>query len=301
MTGIKRILAIAGNRQRLDGGAMYGNVPKAVWQKWSKPDELNRINLACRCLYLETDSGKKILFETGIGAFFEPKLKERFGVVEDTNVLIKNLKIQGVSQDEIDAVVLSHLHFDHAGGLLTDYVPEKKRGLLFPKAKYYVGLTHWERAVQPHFRDRASFVPEMVELLKQSGRLELVAGAEHPDLSPLVTFRYSNGHTPGLMLSEIHLPEGPLVFVADLIPGLPWAHLPVTMGYDRYPELLIEEKSKLLAELAGVNGRLFFTHDEFESCARVRVVSPASEHAPSTVTSTSHNSRTTYVCEPCPL
>lgn len=249
---------------------MYGNVPKVLWQKWSVPDELNRINLACRCLYVETDTGRKILFETGIGSFFSPKLKERYGVVEEGHQLLKNLAAIGIKHEDIDGVVLSHVHFDHAGGLLGEYQEGKRPELLFPKAKYYVGLEHWERAIKVHFRDRASFVPELNELLQNSGRLQLIYGREDSDLSPLVTFRYSHGHTPGLMLSEIYLDSGPLVFVADLIPGLPWVHLPVTMGYDRSPELLIDEKQSLLKELLKVNGKLFFTHDEFTPCAAVK-------------------------------
>lgn len=267
---VVRLASIEGNCQKLDGGAMYGNAPKAVWQKWSLPDEQNRINLACRCLYVETDTGRKILFETGIGSFFAPKLKERYGVVEDGHRLLKNLAAIGVSQEDIDGVVLSHMHFDHAGGLITEYQEGRKPTLLFPKAKYYVGLEHWERALKPHFRDRASFVPELNELLQNSGRLQLIYGREDSDLSPLVIFRYSNGHTPGLMLSEICLDSGPLVFVADLIPGLPWVHLPITMGYDRSPELLIDEKQSLLTKLLQSNGKVFFTHDEFTPCAAIK-------------------------------
>lgn len=270
MLKVKRLVSIEGNRQKLDGGAMYGNVPRILWQNWSKPDELGRIELACRCLFLESTDGKKILFETGIGSFFEPRLKQRFGVVEDQHQLLINLKSMGISEDDLDAVVLSHLHFDHAGGLLSAYREDEPRRLLFPNAKYYVGLEHWERAVKPHFRDRASFVPKLNELLENSSRLKLVYGEDEPDLSPLITFRYSSGHTPGLMLSEIHLESGPLVFVADLIPGLPWVHLPVTMGYDRYPEKLIDEKRVLLEELLSSDGKLFFTHDESEACARIK-------------------------------
>lgn len=264
-----KLHAIAGNTQKLDGGAMYGNAPKELWQKWSPPDDKNRITLACRALLVETDDGRRLLFETGIGAFFEPKLKERFGVVETEHVLLKNLNSLGIRPEDVDAVVLSHLHFDHAGGLLSAYGEGEPR-LVFPRAEFYVGEEHWQRAQNPHPRDKASFVPVLNELLKNSGRLNLVANDGRSDLSPLVTFRFSNGHTPGLMLSEIRTSQGPLVFVADLIPGLPWTQLPITMGYDRYPELLINEKTELLADLATRHGCVFFTHDPNVPCAAIK-------------------------------
>jgi glyoxylase-like metal-dependent hydrolase (beta-lactamase superfamily II) len=263
-----KLFAIDGNTQKLDGGAMYGNAPRAVWEAWSPPDEKNRIDLACRALLVVTDDGKRILFEAGIGAFFEPKLRERFGVVESEHLLLKNLAAVGVAPEAIDTVVLSHLHFDHAGGVLSAWGDGEPR-LVFPNAKYYVGRTHWERARHPHSRDRASFIPVLNQLLADSGRLVLVGDDGESDLAPLVRFRFSNGHTVGLMLAEVRLAGGPLVFVADLIPGLPWVHAPITMGYDRYPELLIDEKTKLLDELVGESGKIFFTHDPSSACGVV--------------------------------
>src|SRR5690606_32378969 len=135
--------------QRLDGGAMFGNAPKAVWQGWIAPDDKNRIPLACRCL-LVRDAGRTILFETGIGAFFEPAMRERFGVVESRHVLLDSLAAQGVAPEDIDVIVLSHLHFDHAGGLLTAFAPGAAPALVFPRAHYVVGAEAWDRAVTPH-------------------------------------------------------------------------------------------------------------------------------------------------------
>jgi glyoxylase-like metal-dependent hydrolase (beta-lactamase superfamily II) len=255
-----RLWSIEGNRQRLDGGAMFGNVPRSLWAKWVSPDEENRIELACRCLLVEDLDGRNVLFETGIGAFFPPKLKARYGVFEDEHVLLKSLAARGIGHENVDIVVLSHLHFDHAGGLLAAYEEGRPPQLLFPRARYVVSKRAWERARSPHPRDRASFIPELPELLGRSGRLEIVDRAYSTILGRAVQFHYSDGHTPGLLLAEIG-GDGGVVFCSDLIPGRAWVHLPVTMGYDRYPELLIDEKQDFLADKIARGVRLCFTHD----------------------------------------
>ena len=264
-----RISSIEGNRQRLDGGAMFGNAPRALWSRWLEPDEHNRIELACRAILAEDLDGKRVLFETGIGLFFEPRLRSRYGVFEDEHALLRSLKGRGVSHEDIDVVVLSHLHFDHAGGMLTAYREGEALELLFPNARYLVSVEGWERARNPHPRDRASFIPELTSLLESSGRLNLVEGEYSPVLGQSVRFRYSHGHTPGLMLAEIG-GDGGVVFCADLIPGRPWVHVPVTMGYDRYPEQLIDEKRAFLQDKVARGVRLFFTHDA--DCAMARPV-----------------------------
>ena len=256
-----RLTPVLGNSQRLDGGSMYGNCPRAVWERWSKPDELGRIELACRALLIETDD-RRILLETGIGAFFEPKLKERFGVVEEDHRLLANLRSKGIDPDSIDCVVLSHLHFDHAGGLLSAWKEDKSPELLFPNAKVVVGEQAWERALQPHARDRASFIPALNKMLQESGRLHVSKGDDAELLlGEGFRFHLSDGHSPGLLLTEVPSASGPLLFASDLIPGAPWVHLPITMGYDRFPEQLIDEKRRILGDLHERAGGLCFTHD----------------------------------------
>jgi glyoxylase-like metal-dependent hydrolase (beta-lactamase superfamily II) len=255
-----RLWSIEGNRQRLDGGAMFGNAPRTLWQSWLAADEQHRVTLACRGLLVEGLDGRRVLFETGIGAFFEPRLKERYGILETGHALLDSLAARGLSHEDIDIVVLSHLHFDHAGGLLAAWEESQPRRLLFPNARFIVSAAAFARAAQPHPRDHASFIPELPQLLEASGRLELVDGERSPLLGDAVRLRYSEGHTPGLMLAEIG-GDGGVVFCSDLIPGRPWVHLPVSMGFDRYPERLIDEKRALLDEWIARGLRLFFAHD----------------------------------------
>ncbi|MCW5589785.1 MAG: MBL fold metallo-hydrolase [Legionellales bacterium] len=260
--------SVLGNSQRLDGGAMFGNAPKAVWQQWMEVDELNRVTLTCRALLIR-DQGKTILLETGIGNFFDPKLKERYGVIEADHILLTQLAHHNISHEDIDFIILSHLHFDHAGGLLTAWQADQEPQLLFPNAQFLVGKTAWERACDPHVRDRASFLPHLNRLLSESQRLVIIEGESCELLGNNYRFHISHGHTPGMLLTEINTAEGPLVFAADLIPGTPWVHLPITMGYDRYPELLINEKKILLEYLVKHNGRLFYTHDPKTAMSQV--------------------------------
>lgn len=256
-----RVSSLLGNSQRLDGGAMFGNAPRALWQRWCLPDDLGRIALSCRSFLVE-DGHQRILLEAGVGAFFDPSSKDRYGVVESEHVLLRSLARAGLTAEDIDVVVLSHLHFDHAGGLLSPYSPDAPLELAFPNARIVVGDVAWRRAKDPHPRDRASFIQELPDLLERSGRLEVVPdGAERSRAAgERLRLMRSDGHTPGMLLSLLEGRKQRAIFCADLVPGAPWVHLPITMGYDRYPELLIDEKREIY-EALGLGTCLLFTHD----------------------------------------
>ena len=264
------LLSVEGNRQRLDGGAMFGNAPRPVWERWIAPDAVGRIPLACRA-FVVRHAGRVILLETGIGLCFPPALRARYGVEGDVAALPASLAAHGLTPDDVDVVVLSHLHFDHAGGMVTPWQDGGTPTLAFPRATVVVSEAAWHRARHPHPRDRASYLPELPPLLEAAGRLEVVptGATTTPALGPEVRLHHSDGHTPGLLLTEVPLADGPAVFASDLIPGRPWVHVPITMGYDRFPELLIDEKAALLTDLVARGGRLLFTHDPDVAMARV--------------------------------
>jgi glyoxylase-like metal-dependent hydrolase (beta-lactamase superfamily II) len=264
-----QLYSVPGNIYKLDGGAMFGNAPKALWERWMPADGQNRISLATRPL-LAVLKEATILFEAGIGAYLEPRLRERFGVDEPEHMLLKSLAGRGVSPEQVTHVFLTHLHFDHAGGLLSAWHEGREPGLLFPNAQYYVSEAAWERANHPHLRDRASFIPQLNELLKKSGRLTVFEPKEAFSFDELEFGCFpSEGHTPGLMCFDLHYKGGRLVYVSDLIPGQPWVHLPISMGYDRFPELLIEEKSNLLATLEKKDTWIYYVHDPEIALSRV--------------------------------
>lgn len=264
----RRLWSVEGNAQRLDGGAMFGNAPRELWARWAEPDALNRVPLACRAL-LVVEEQRTVLFESGIGAFFEPRLRDRYGVVEDEHRLLASLAAVGLQPTDVDVVVLSHLHFDHAGGILAAYEPERPPTLVFPNARYVVGRDAFARAREPHPRDRASFIAELPDLLVGSGRLELLGSDRSETLGAGYRFRRSDGHTPGMLLSEIASADGPVVFIADLAPGRAWVHAPITMAYDRFPERVVDEKLALYEDGLPRGARLFFTHDPEVAIARL--------------------------------
>jgi len=253
---------LRGNGMKLDGGSMFGNAPKALWSGWMPADDRNMIEIASKCLLIRTP-GHNILFETGAGAYLSPEMKQRFQVKDSGHVLLDALADQGLDHKDISHVILSHLHFDHAGGLLAPW--DKDRDgleLLFPNAIFLVGEANFKRALAPHSRDRASFIPGLADMLETSGRLRLQNEGDCLSLDGVdIEFRESQGHTPGMLVSWIRAKGKTVVFTGDLIPAYHWVNLPITMGYDRFPEGLIDEKERFLEQAMEANAMLVYPHD----------------------------------------
>ena len=262
-------IVIRGNSMRLDGGTMFGNAAKALWQKWVRADERGMIDIASNCLLVKTGN-YNLLFETGCGAYLSPDMKARFAVQEETHMLLQSLSEQGLSDSDITHVVLSHLHFDHAGGLLSAWESDRKPDLLFPNALFVVGEEHFRRSKSPHPRDRASFIPGLAEKLQATGRLVFKQGGDRLTVGALtIEFFQSHGHTPGMLVSLIQARGGTVIYTGDLIPGLPWVNLPITMGYDRFAEKLVDEKKQILDRAVAEDALLVFPHDPVHVAARV--------------------------------
>lgn len=263
-----RVHTLEGNRFRLDGGAMYGNVPKALWSQWSPPDDQNRIQMTSRCLYVDTGESK-ILCETGIGHWIDEKTRNRYAVETDGYDLIDDLNRIGILEEEIDYVVLSHLHFDHCGGLIKEVKPDGSDfELHFPNAQIVVGKEQLARATSPHLRDRASYISFLAEYLNNSKQVIAVDEAS-PSFDPALSFIFSNGHTPGQLHILFELHDVNIFYAGDLIPGAPWLHLPVTMGYDRCAETLVDEKSDILSLSLENDWIVVFSHDPAHAAATV--------------------------------
>jgi glyoxylase-like metal-dependent hydrolase (beta-lactamase superfamily II) len=265
-----KLYSVLSNAYKLDGGAMFGNAPKQLWEKWLTADERNQIGLATRA-FLAVTPNEVVLIDAGIGVYMEPKLKERFRVDEPDHVLLRSLEEIGFTHADVTQVILSHLHFDHAGGLLSSWQEGRPPEMLFPNAKIYVSDAAWERATHPHVRDKASFIPTLNQQLGQSGRLVKLTKESHLAFDDLhIHFYQSDGHTPGLLCVDLRWNNHRAVFASDLIPGRAWVHLPITMGYDRFPELLVNEKQTLLTSVAEDEAWLCYVHDPEIAISKVQ-------------------------------
>jgi glyoxylase-like metal-dependent hydrolase (beta-lactamase superfamily II) len=249
----------------LDGGAMFGVVPRALWARVAPPDEQNRVRLNANCLFIETER-ERILIETGIGDKWTPKQAEMYGI-ERARPLAESVKAStGYSADEITVVVNTHLHFDHAGGNTTKdaagrIVPA------FPNARYYVSRAEYEHAQAPHERDRASYLPENWRPLLDSGQLELQP-AEYEIVSGL-RMETVAGHSRTMQCARLTSAGRTLFCFADLVPTR--AHVPLAwiMGYDLYPVETLEAKKRLLPQAANDDWLCLFYHDAAAPLARI--------------------------------
>jgi glyoxylase-like metal-dependent hydrolase (beta-lactamase superfamily II) len=249
----------------LDGGAMFGVVPRVLWEQISKPDALNRVRLNANCLFIETPA-EKILIETGMGDKWTTRQREMFGI-NRTRSLSESLKeIAGVGPEEITIVVNTHLHFDHAGGN-TQLNEEGRVVPSFPNARYFVSRSEFEQAENPHERARRSYLSENWQPLVQSGQLEL-KGDDYEVVSGL-RMETVAGHSRTMQCVRLERAGKTLFGFADLVPTR--AHIPFAwiMGYDLYPVETLEAKKRLLPRAAKENWVCWFYHDADESLVQL--------------------------------
>jgi len=256
---------------KLDGGAMFGVVPKPLWSKHHPPDEKNLCTWAMRCLLVETD-GHLILIDNGIGDKQDAKFFSHYDLHGD-DTLDKSLNKLGFSRDDITDVFLTHLHFDHCGGSIM----RKGEGFepAFKNATYWSNRYHWDWATKPNAREKASFLKENILPIQESGQLKFVdverkGEAENTviqDLFPGFDVLLVNGHTDAMMLPHIRYKDRTLVYMADLMPSVHHVPLPWVMAYDTRPLLTLTEKAAFMERAADERYILYFEHDPVNQCA----------------------------------
>jgi glyoxylase-like metal-dependent hydrolase (beta-lactamase superfamily II) len=247
----------------LDGGAMFGTVPKTIWSRTNPADERNRIRLGLRVLLLE-GHGRRILVDAGVGHKFDAKYTDIYGVDHSRHTLEGGLAAHGMGVEDVTDCVLTHLHFDHAGG------STKREGdrLLprLPRARYYVQRANLDNALRPNLRERASYLPENFAPLQEAGVLELWDGPRSP--WPGVSVWTADGHTRGQQFVRIEGGGQVLCYVADLIPTATHVRIPFVMGYDVEPLRTMEEKSAFLARACDEGAWVCLEHDPTVALAR---------------------------------
>ena len=258
---------------KLDGGAMFGVVPKTLWNKLNPADENNLCNWAMRCLLIE-DGNRLVLIDNGIG----DKQDERFFShyhLNGTDTLDRSLGTFGFSRDDITDVILTHLHFDHCGGSI---VREGERLVpAFRNAVYWSNERHWKWATEPNEREKASFLKENILPIRESGQLKMIAvpspagaGGVLPrtvgGILPSVSCLFVNGHTDAMMLPLVRLGDKTIVFAADLVPAAAHLPIPYVMAYDMFPLTTLQEKRTFLSEALENDYILFFEHDPVIEC-----------------------------------
>jgi glyoxylase-like metal-dependent hydrolase (beta-lactamase superfamily II) len=265
-----RLRTIVDSEFGLDGGAMMGVVPRVLWEKAHPPDAQHRIRLVSRFALVEDPAaGRLWLLDAGFGRDWTPKLRTIYDLRPRGTDVRELVRSAGADPDAVTDVVLTHLHFDHAGGIVRRE-EDGRPALSFPRAAHHLQASQWAWAQAPSAKDAGSFRADHVAALGESGRLALVDGAR--TLGGAVAVRVVNGHSPGMQLPLVEAEGGPFLFLADLVPV--WSHLrlPWVMAYDNEPVATIEEKRHLLAEAAERRWTLVSEHDASAPRATVRAV-----------------------------
>lgn len=248
----------------LDGGAMFGIIPKPLWEKTNPADDVNRVNLSTRNLLLISDD-RKILIDTGMGNKWDEKSNNIYRI--DQNLQLEHeLELIGIKSEEITDVLLTHLHFDHTGG--STKMENDKIVPTFTNAKYYVQKKNFQWAINPSERDRGSYIKDNFEILMREGVLNLVEN--EIDFDEFISLKLINGHTFGQQMVKISDTSQTLLYVADLLPFVSHIRIPFVMGYDLQPLVTVDEKKKYLKLAAEENWLLYFGHDPDFAIATVK-------------------------------
>jgi glyoxylase-like metal-dependent hydrolase (beta-lactamase superfamily II) len=251
---------------KIDGGAMFGVVPKILWEKHYPADENNLCNWALRSLLI--DNGERVvLIDNGFGEKQSEKFMSRFHLNNYTG-LEKSLEKIGYSTDDITDMVITHLHYDHCGGGVKYNSDRTGYELTFKNAKYWVSMDQWEAAMNPNQREKDSFLKENLLPMQESGQLHFIDNSG--EIFPGLEVRLYNGHTSGQAIPFIRLNGSTLVFVADLLPSVAHIPLPYIMSYDIMPMETLKEKEAFLKEAAENNYILFLQHDLYHECCTIQ-------------------------------
>ncbi|MBV7532655.1 MBL fold metallo-hydrolase [Chitinophaga sp. sic0106] len=247
---------------KLDGGAMFGVVPKTIWNKLNPADENNLCSWAMRCLLIE-DGKRLILVDNGIGDKQDAKFFSHY-YLHGTDTLDKSLAAHGFHRDDITDVFLTHLHFDHCGGSIVrqgdNLVPA------FKNATYWSNADHWKWATQPNEREKASFLKDNILPIQESGQLKFVDHTEGVAFTENMQIRFVNGHTDAMMLPQLRYKDQTILYMADLLPSIGHIPLPYVMAYDMFPLTTLNEKKHFLQEALDNKYVLFFEHDPVNEC-----------------------------------
>ncbi|ETZ23552.1 MBL fold metallo-hydrolase [Pedobacter sp. V48] len=251
---------------KLDGGAMFGVVPKSIWQKTTPPDVNNMCTWAMRCLLIE-DGDRLILIDNGIGDKQDEKFLGHYYLHGD-DTLDKSLAAKGFSRDDITDVFLTHLHFDHCGGSIMR-VGDKLRPA-FKNAFYWSNQKHWDWAVNPNEREKASFLKENILPIQDSGQLRFIEDADGVQFHDGINIRFAYGHTDAMMLPQIKYKNKTIVYMADLLPSVGHIPLPYVMAYDMFPLQTLKEKKSFLQEATENGYILYLEHDAVNECCTLQ-------------------------------
>ncbi len=262
-----RLFSVNAGHFKLDGGAMFGVVPKSMWNKANPADSNNMCSWALRCLLIE-HGNNRILVDTGMGTKQDEKFFSHY-YPHGEDSLEKGLAAHGFTSDDITDVFLTHLHFDHCGGAIKR--EDNKLIPAFKNATYWSNRRHWDSALSPNVREKASFLKENILPMQESGQLKFIDVPDGAEWIDDIRIRYVSGHTDNMMLPQIRYNNTNLLYCADLIPSLAHVSLPWVMAYDMRPLDTLNEKTKLLNEASANGWVLFFEHDPIHECCTIQV------------------------------